>query len=153
MHLNAIFIIILQFCIFTCLYSFFLCRYSKNARYVPGGEFSSNVNATSTSGGGANSFQTKPTGSSFAGGFQPSGAQLSKVNGGGSGNAFSSGMPSSQSRFGRLAQFGMNSQTSQQAGTGGQSAAHLQHFQRQQQFSENSNVAKTGASGFGRHKY
>lgn len=130
-------------------------RYSKNARYVPGGDFSSNVPSGGLGGGFQSSQVSGGGGGGYPGGFQvPSGAHVS---GGGKGNAFSSGAPSSQSRFGRLAQFGMNSQAAQQpAGGGGEaSAAHLQHFQRQQQFSGQANTAaeKPAASGFGRHKY
>ena len=145
---------------------------------MPGGDFSSNVPSgggggfqsqapsvggfqapsggfQASSGGISGGFQA-PSGG-IPGGFQaPSGSQFSGAGagGGGGGNAFSSGAPASQSRFGRLAQFGMNSQAAQQGQGGGDAAAHLQHFQKQQQFGEQSNaVAKPAASGFGRHRY
>lgn len=145
-------------------------KYSKNARYVPGGDFSSGgagsyfksqssvasgFQQSQLSMGGFNSSQVSSgaqnsshVSGGLGGGFQvPSGSQVSS----GGGNAFSSAKPSQQSRFGRLAQFGMNSQQ-QGAGVSGSSASHLQHFQRQQQFSDQANVAKPTA-GFGRHKY
>lgn len=129
-------------------------KYSKNARYVPGGDFTSSVQsgAGGGAGAGAGGFQSSRVSSGgIPGGFQvPSGAQVSS----GGGNAFSSGVPTSQSRFGRLAQFGMNSQAAQQPSGGAESAAHLQHFQKQQQFSGQNNAAtKPAASGFGRHKF
>ncbi len=137
-------------------------RYSKNARYVPGGDFSTNVSVPTVGvgagytsgggGGGGGGFQSGQS-SGVPGGFQVPSSYNNQSSGTG-GNAFSSALPSSQSRFGRLAQFGMNSQATQQSTGGGESsAAHLQHFQRQQSFSEQANVAKQPTSGFGRHKF
>jgi hypothetical protein len=131
---------------------------------VPGGDFSSNVpsvgvGAGYTSGSGNNinpsiggGFQSSQS-TGVSGGFQVPSSYNSQTSGTG-GNAFSSALPSSQSRFGRLAQFGMNSQATQQSTGGGESSvAHLQHFQRQQSFSEQANVVKQPTTGFGRHKF
>eukprot|EP00602_Paraphysomonas_sp_CaronLab_P000340 CAMPEP_0185033414 /NCGR_PEP_ID=MMETSP1103-20130426/22344_1 /TAXON_ID=36769 /ORGANISM="Paraphysomonas bandaiensis, Strain Caron Lab Isolate" /LENGTH=486 /DNA_ID=CAMNT_0027569681 /DNA_START=154 /DNA_END=1614 /DNA_ORIENTATION=- len=98
-------------------------KYSKQARYQPGASAATAYTSTSMGGGGY--------GASAMGSNLPTGGSSGMSGVGNVGSAYNSGPAASGSRFGRLAQFGMNMGSQQQV-SGQQSSA---------------------VTGYGRHKY